>query len=145
MRGDIIKVDVLVAPLEVVNDTLISQLILHGEDVLEEVDDALIDVKVVEFCDHSLLIFQIFLIEINQRVAFINDTADVFKGLCVTVALKLRNRVIQRLVFSLFPLQLKVHVLDLSVVAIELPQDHLLVITLREPVLNLFKVVDDFG
>ena len=56
VRDDIVEVDVLVAPLEVVNDPLVCQLLLHDEDVLKEVDDSLIDVEVVKFGNHRLLI-----------------------------------------------------------------------------------------
>lgn len=53
---NIVEVDVLVAPLEVVDDSLVGQLLLQNEDVLEEIQDALLDIKVVEFCNHGLLI-----------------------------------------------------------------------------------------
>jgi hypothetical protein len=53
---NIVEVDVLVTPLEVVDDSLVSQLLLQNEDVLEEIQDALLDIKVVEFCNHGLLI-----------------------------------------------------------------------------------------
>lgn len=53
---NIVEVDVLVTPLEVVDDSLVGQLLLQNEDVLEEIQDALLDIKVVEFCNHGLLI-----------------------------------------------------------------------------------------
>jgi hypothetical protein len=53
---NIVEVDVLVTPLEVVDDSLVGQLLLQNEDVLEEIKDALLDIKVVEFCNHGLLI-----------------------------------------------------------------------------------------
>lgn len=61
----IVEVDIFVAPLEVVDDPLVGQLLLQNEDVLEEIQDALLDIKVVEFCYHGLLIFQIFLVLVN--------------------------------------------------------------------------------
>jgi hypothetical protein len=52
----IVEVDVFVAPLEVVDDSFVGKLLLQNENVLEEIEDALLDIKVVEFCYHSLLI-----------------------------------------------------------------------------------------
>jgi hypothetical protein len=56
MRGNIVEVNILIAPLKVMNNPLICQLFFDYENVLEEVDDPLLDVKVIEFGDHSLLI-----------------------------------------------------------------------------------------
>ena len=81
VRNDIVKVNILVTPFEVVDDTLVRKLLLDDEYILEEVYDALIDVEMVEFGDHCLLIFQVRLIVVNQGVALINDTADVIKSL----------------------------------------------------------------
>ena len=71
--------NVFVTPLKVMNDSLISELFLYDEDVLEKVNDSFLYVKVVELCNHSLLILQVFLILINECVPLINDTADVIK------------------------------------------------------------------
>ena len=62
---DIVEVDIFVAPFEVVDDALVSQLLLHDENVLEEVNDSLIDVKMVELSYHSLLILQITLVLVD--------------------------------------------------------------------------------
>lgn len=61
----IIKVYIFVSPLKVMNDTLVSQLFLNDEYVLKEVYNALLDIEMVEFCYHCLLIFQVFLVFIN--------------------------------------------------------------------------------
>jgi len=65
-------VDVLVTPLEVMDDALISELLLNNEDVLEEVNDSLFDVKMVEFSNHSLLVLKVLLVGIDQGVPLIN-------------------------------------------------------------------------
>ena len=64
--------DVLVTPLEVMDDALISELLLNNEDVLEEVNDSLFDVEMVELSDHSLLVLKVFLVGVNQSVPLIN-------------------------------------------------------------------------
>ena len=64
--------DVLVTPLEVMDDALISELLLNNEDVLEEVNDSLFDVKMVEFSNHSLLVLKVLLVGIDQGVPLIN-------------------------------------------------------------------------
>ena len=71
--------NILVSPFKVMYDSLVSQLLLHYEYVLEEVDNSLFYVKVVELSNHSLLIFQVFLILIDQGIPFINNTSDVVK------------------------------------------------------------------
>ena len=82
--------DVFVAPFEVVDDTLVCQLFLNDKDVLEKVNDALVDIEVIELCNHRLLVLQIFLVEIAQGVALINDAPNVVESLRITVPLQLR-------------------------------------------------------
>ena len=65
MSGDIIKVNILVAPLKVMNNPFIRKLLLNNEDVLEKVNDSLFDIKVVKLGYHRLLILQISLISVN--------------------------------------------------------------------------------
>jgi len=65
-------VDVFVTPLEVMDDALVSELLLNNEDVLEEVNDSLFDVEMVELSDHSLLVLKVFLVGVNQSVPLIN-------------------------------------------------------------------------
>ena len=49
--------NVLISPLKVVNDALVSKLFLQDKYILEEVKDPLLNVKMIELGDHSLLIF----------------------------------------------------------------------------------------
>jgi len=49
--------NVLVAPLEIMDDAFVCEFFLDDENVLKELSDSLINVKVVEFCDHGLLVF----------------------------------------------------------------------------------------
>lgn len=135
--------DVLVAPFEVVNDALVRQLLLHDEDVLKEVDNALIDVEVVELSNHRLLVLEVLLVEVDEGIAFVNYAADIVKGLCVAAPLQLCQSIIEGLVFAFLPLQLKIHVLYLRIVALELTQDHFLVLSMSELGLDLLKVIDD--
>jgi heme-binding NEAT domain protein len=53
----IVKVDIFVAPLEVMDDSFISQFFLDNEQILEKFNDPLVDVKMVKFGYHRLLIF----------------------------------------------------------------------------------------
>ena len=76
---NIIEVNVFVAPLKVVNYTLVSQFLLQNENVLEEVQDSLLNVEVIEFSNHSLLVFQISLVLINQSISLINHTSNVIE------------------------------------------------------------------
>ena len=145
VRDHIVEVNVLVAPLEVMNDALIRQLLLHDKDVLEEVDDALVDVKVIELGDHRLLIFQVSLILVNQSIPLIDHASNVVKDLRVHGSLQASQRVVKRLVFSLLSVQLGVHSLDLLVVPVELANDHLFVLSVLELGLDLLEVAHDFG
>ncbi len=81
--------DVLVSPLEVMNDPLVCQLLFHNEYILEEVHDSLFDVKVIELCNHGLLVLEILLILIDQGVPLINDTSYVVEDRSVSASLKL--------------------------------------------------------
>ena len=79
VRSDIIKVDILVSPFKVMDDAFIRQLFLHDENILEEIDDPLFDVKVVEFGNHSLLILQSLLVLSDECIALVNFISDVIK------------------------------------------------------------------
>ena len=57
VRNHIVKMNIFVTPFEVVDDAFVSQLLLDDKDILEEIIDALIDVKMIELCNHGLLIF----------------------------------------------------------------------------------------
>ena len=57
VRDHIVKMNIFVTPFEVVDYAFVSQLLLDYKDILEEIIDALIDVKMIELCNHGLLIF----------------------------------------------------------------------------------------
>ena len=57
VRNHIVKMNIFVTPFEVVDYAFVSQLLLDYKDILEEIIDALIDVKMIELCNHGLLIF----------------------------------------------------------------------------------------
>ena len=128
MRGHIVEVDVLVAPLEVVDDALVSQLLLHDESVLEKVDDALLDVEVVELGDHGFLVFQVALILVNKGVPLIDDPSNIIKHSSISAHVQAGHLVRHVLVLLLLSLQLCMHILDLDVVALKLSDDHFLVV-----------------
>tara|TARA_B110001450_G_scaffold104240_1_gene98722 strand:- start:602 stop:754 length:153 start_codon:yes stop_codon:yes gene_type:complete len=48
--------DVFVAPFEVVNYSLVRQLLFHYKNVLEEVNNSLFNIKMIELSNHSFLI-----------------------------------------------------------------------------------------
>ena len=141
MRDNVVKVDVLVAPLEVVNDALVCQLLLHDEDVLKEVDDSLIDIEVVELGNHCLLIFQVAFVSVNQGVPLVDHAANVVEHLSIHGAFQACYRIVQSLVLGVFPIQLRIHGLDLLIVTVQLAYDHLLVLSVLKLALDLLKVV----
>lgn len=77
--------NVLVAPFEVMNYALISQLLLNYEKVLKEIDNSLVYVEVVKLGDHCFLVLQILFVSVNQAIAFVNYTANIVKHLTVHV------------------------------------------------------------
>ena len=87
MGLDIIEVNIFVSPFEIMNDSLISELFLNNEDILEEVYDSLLNVKVIKLSYHSLLIFQVFLICVNQSVSFINNSPYVIENASISTSL----------------------------------------------------------
>ena len=132
----IVEVDVFVAPLEVMDDPLVGQLLLKNKDVLEEIQDALLDIKVVEFCYHGLLILQIFLILVDQGVSLIDYTSDVVEDGGVSASrrfLEGSKFVLQSLVLPLLPHQLVIHVADLAIVLVKLSHYHLVVCAATRP------------
>ena len=86
--------DILVSPFEVMDDAFVRQLFLHDEDVLEKVNDALVDIKVVEFSNHGLLVFQVTFVLVDKGVPFVDDTPDVIECLRVRISLKVSQSVI---------------------------------------------------
>lgn len=75
----VVEVDIFVTPLKIMNDSFIGELLLEDKDILEEVQNALFDIKVIELSDHSLLILKIPLVLVNQSISLVNDAADVVK------------------------------------------------------------------
>ena len=100
------------------DDAFVRQLFLHDEDVLEKVNDAFVDIKVIEFSNHGLLVFQVTFVGINQGISFVDDTPDVVECLRVHISLQIGQSVIQRLVFSLLALKFEVHILDFVIVTL---------------------------
>ena len=76
---NIIEVNVFVSPLKVMNDSFIREFFLQNENVLKEFQDPLLYIKVIEFSDHSLLIFKVSLILVDQRIPLIDYTANVIE------------------------------------------------------------------
>lgn len=72
MRLYIVEVDVLVAPFEVVDDTFVSQFLFHYENVLKEIYYSFFDIKVIELCNHGLLVLQVLLVRIHQGISLVN-------------------------------------------------------------------------
>ena len=129
VRCDVVEVDVLVAPFEVVDDALVCQLLLDDENVLEEVDDSLLNIKVIELGNHGFLVLQVALVLINERIALVNHVPDVVEHGAIGAHVHLRQLVRQILVLLLLSLQLVVHVLYLDVVALKLAHNQFLVLS----------------
>ena len=100
------------------DNAFVGQLFLHDEDVLEKVNDAFVDIKVIEFSNHGLLVFQVTFVSVDQGISFVDDTPDVVECLRVRISLKIGQSVIQRLVFSFFAFKFEVHILDFVVVTL---------------------------
>ena len=65
------------------NDALVGELLFDDEDILEEIDNALFDVKVIELRNHCLLIFEILLILVDESVALVDDVSDIVENSAV--------------------------------------------------------------
>jgi len=89
VSGHIVKMDVLVAPLEIMYYSFVSKLLFHDENILEEINDPLFDVEMVELSDHRFLIFQIPLVLVDQRISFIDYVPDIVKDSAVSTHIKL--------------------------------------------------------
>ena len=57
MSRHIVEMDVLIAPFEIVNYSLVRQFLFDYKDVLKEINDPLFYVKMIEFGYHCFLIF----------------------------------------------------------------------------------------
>jgi hypothetical protein len=69
---NIIKMDVFIAPFEVVDNPLVCQLFFHYEQILEKFDDSLIYIEMVKLGYHRLLILEILFIAVDQGIPLIN-------------------------------------------------------------------------
>lgn len=145
MRRHIIEVDVLVAPLEVVDYALICQLFLYYENVLEEIDNSLLDVEMVKLRNHGFLVFQVSFVLVDQSIPLINYISDVVEDSAVCAHIELCQLLRQILVLLLLPLELIVHVLDLYEISLQLPYDQLLVNAPAESFLDLREPHGDIG
>jgi hypothetical protein len=143
MCRHIIEMNILVTPLEVMDDALISQLFLNNENILEEVDYPLFNIKMIELGNHRLLIFQIALVLINQCISFVNNISNVVKHSRICAQIKLSKLVRQILILFLLFLHLIVHVLNLDVVALQFSNDELMILSPSKFILNLCKAHRD--
>jgi len=132
VRDDIVEVDVLIPPLEVMDDSLVSQFLLHDEQVLEEVNDALVDVEMIEFRNHGFLVFEVLLIGVDEGVPLVNDGSDVIEDLLVHVALQTCQCLVQSSIFALFAFELLEHILNCFIVAVQLSNYHFIIHTVLE-------------
>ena len=98
----------------------------------------------IKLSNHSLLVLEVLLICIDQCIPLINDTPNVVEHLRICMSLQISQRIIQGLVFPLLSFQLEVHVLDCLIVALQLTQYQLLVVTIHKLGLDLVEVRDDF-
>jgi len=74
---------ILIAPLEVVNDSFVSQLPFDNENILKELNNSLIDVEMVKFSDHRFLVFKILFVRIYKCVSLIYNWSDIVENLSV--------------------------------------------------------------
>lgn len=128
--------DIFVAPFKVVDDPFVSKLLLDDEDILEEVNDPLFNVEVVELSDHRLLVLQILLIRVNQRISIVYYSSDVVENAGISTPLERGQLILQILILLLLPRQLVVHVSNLSVIPLQLTHYHFLVSTTIHPLVN---------
>jgi len=123
----IIKMNVLVSPFEVVDDSFVRQLLFYDEDALKEIDDTLFDVEMVKFSYHSLLILEVAFVLVNQGVSFVNDISDVIEDGTVCAHVQGCKFVGHVLVFFFFALKFIMHVFNLNVVSFELTDNKFLI------------------
>ena len=125
----IIKMNVFVAPLKVMNNPLIGKLLLYNEYVLKEVDDPLLDVEMIKFSNHCLLIFKVSFVLVDQSISLINNISYVVKDRTVSAHVQLCQFVSKVLVFLFFSLKLIEHVFYLNVISLKLSHDQFLILT----------------
>jgi hypothetical protein len=54
---NIIKMNILVSPLEVMDYSLVREFLFYYENILEKFDNSFFDVEMVKLSDHGLLVF----------------------------------------------------------------------------------------
>lgn len=135
--------DVLVSPLEVVNDSFISELLFDYKDVLEKVNNSLFDVKMIELGNHRLLVFKVPLILVNKCISFIYDVSYVVKDRTICAHIKLREFFSEILIFFLLSLKFIVHILNLDIVSLKFTHNELLIDPSSKSVLYFSKSHSD--
>ena len=143
VSSNVVKVDVLVSPFEVVNNSFISELLFYDENVLEKVDNSLFDVKMIELCNHRLLVFKVSLILVNESISFIYDVSYVVEDRTICAHIKLRELFSEILVFFLLSLKFIVHILNLDVVSLKFAHNELLIDPSSKSVLYFSKSHSD--
>lgn len=88
VRLDIVEVNVLVSPFKVMNDSLVSELLLHNENVLKKINNPFLDIKVVELRNHDFLAFQVLLVCIDQSIPLIYYTPNIVKHTSISTSFK---------------------------------------------------------
>ena len=143
VSGNIVKMDVLVSPLEVVNNSFISELLFDDEDVLEKVNNSLFDVKMIELRNHRLLVFKVSLILVDESISFIYDVSYVVEDRTICAHVKLRELFSEILIFFLLSLKFIVHILYLDIVSLKFTHNELLIDPSSKSVLYFSKSHSD--
>lgn len=86
MTLNIIEMDVFVPPFEVVDNPLICQFFLYNEDVLKEINNSFVDIKMVKLCNHCFLTFQIHFVLADKSISVVDHISDVVENLDVVVS-----------------------------------------------------------
>ena len=119
MSRHIVEVDVLIAPFEIVNYSLVRQFLLYYKDVLKEVNDPLFYVKMIEFSYHCFLVFKISFVLVNKGITFINYVSNVVKDGAVGAFVEQVKFIRKILVLFFLSLQLIMHIFDLYKVSLK--------------------------
>jgi hypothetical protein len=84
----VVKMNVFVAPFEIMNYPFISKFFLDNKCILKEVNDSFLDIEMVELRNHCLLVFKISLILVNQRISFINYISNIIENSTICAYIK---------------------------------------------------------
>lgn len=104
MLSHVVEMDVFVSPFKIMYDPFVGQLLLHNENGLEEVNYSFLDVEVIEFGNHCLLVFEVSFVLIDKRISFVDYVSDVIKDSTVRALIQLFKLVSQVLIFLFFAL-----------------------------------------